>query len=204
VPACRIKSDLAAPDPLADLVAAVAQRDPLAIETFVRAVAPSVLRVVRQILGSQHTEVADVVQESLFASIDALGDFEGKCTVRHFVCRVAALTAMNARRRLQLREQITPPGGAGDDFASEEPSPFGHALAGRRRAAFRLLLDELPAVQSEVLALHCVLGFTIAETARATGVPVNTVRSRLLSAKAALRERLQQHPELWELVQGVS
>jgi RNA polymerase sigma-70 factor (ECF subfamily) len=204
VSASGSKTDLTVPDPLADLVAPVVARDPSAIEVFVRTAAPSVVRVVRQILGSQHPEVADVVQEALFGAVEALASFEGKCTLRHFVCRVAALTAMNARRRLQLREQITPPAGAGDDFASEEPSPFGQALAGRRRAAFRLLLDELPPAQSEVLAMHCVLGFTIAETAHAVGVPINTVRSRLLAAKAALRERLQQHPELWEIAQGVS
>lgn len=174
------------------------------MEAFVRAAAPSVLRVVRQILGATHPDVADVVQESLFAAIEALEGFEGQCTVRHFLWRVAALTAMNARRRLRLREQITPPEGAADDFASDEPSPFGITLASRRREAFRSLLDALPAAQSEVLALHCVLGFTIAETAQTTGVPVNTVRSRLLAAKAALRERLHQDPELWELVQGAS
>jgi len=204
VTASGSKTNPAAPDLLSELVAAVVDRDPAAIEAFVRASAPSVARVVRQILGSQHPDVADVVQEALLAAVDALASFEGKCTVRHFVYRVAALTAMNARRRLRLREQITPPTGAGDDHASADPSPFGEALAGRRRAAFRELLDELPAAHSEVLALHCVLGFTIAETARAAGVPVNTVRSRLLAAKAALRERLQRHPELWEIAQGVS
>jgi RNA polymerase sigma factor (sigma-70 family) len=108
---------------------------------------------------------------------------------------------MNARRRLRLREQITPAGGTADEFASSEPSPLGATLASRRRKAFRSLLDELPAAQSEVLALHCVLGFTIVETAQAASVPVNTVRSRLLAAKATLRERLKQDPELWDLVQ---
>jgi RNA polymerase sigma-70 factor (ECF subfamily) len=204
VPVFRTHPDLGRPDPLEQLVAPVIDRDPAAVESFVRAAAPAVLRVVQRILGAQHPEVADIVQESLFAAIEALNTFEGKCTVRHFVWRVAALTAMNARRRLRLREQITASDGDADRYASDEPSPLGRTLAARRRDAFRLLLDELPSAQSEVLALHCVLGFTVAETAQATGVPVNTVRSRLLAAKAALRERLQQDPELWELVQGVS
>lgn len=171
---------------------------------FVRATAPSILRVVRQILGAGHPELTDVVQEAQFGALEALATFRGQCTVLHFVWRVAALTAMNARRRLQLREQITPADDTLDGYPSDEPSPMGHALAARRRDAFRKLLDELPAVQSEVLALHCVLGLTIAEVASATGAPSNTVRSRLLAAKAALRERVSAEPELWELVRGAS
>ena len=45
-----------------------------------------------------------------------------------------------------------------------------------------------------------LLGFTIAEVAAAAEVPANTVRSRLLNAKAALRKRLGEDPELYHLV----
>ena len=44
-------------------------------------------------------------------------------------------------------------------------------------------------MQAEVLALHTMLGHSVAETAAVTRVPVNTVRSRLRAALAALRER---------------
>lgn len=118
MPTPRTPFDVTRPDPLAELVGPVIDRDPAAIEAFVRAAAPTVLRVVRQILGSEHSDVADVVQESLFSAIEALRGFDGKCTVRHFLWRVAALTAMNARRRLRLREQITPPDSSADKFAS--------------------------------------------------------------------------------------
>jgi len=191
-------------DPLEELVERVVARDPRAAEAFVRRSGPSALRVVRQVLGAQHPDVSDVVQEAIFATLDALPDFRRQCTVAHFVWRVAALTAMNARRRLRLREQITPGTDTADEYPSDEPSPLGLTLAARRRDVLRQLLDELPAVQAEVLALHCVLGFTIAETASATGAPLNTVRSRLLAAKSALRERLSQNAELSELVRGVS
>jgi RNA polymerase sigma-70 factor (ECF subfamily) len=200
----RIQSEPASLDPLAALVASVVAREPRAIDALVRAASPAALRVVRQVLGAQHPDVGDVVQEAVFAAVEALDGFRGECTVLHFVCRVAALTAMNARRRLRLREQITSETESLDEYPSDEPTPFGHTLARKRRAAFRQLLDELPAVQSEVLALHCVLGFTVAETAAATSVPLNTVRSRLLAAKASLRDRLSEDHELWELVRGAS
>jgi RNA polymerase sigma factor (sigma-70 family) len=186
------------------LAEAAAAGNPRAVEDFVLATGPCILRVVRRILGAHHPDTEDVVQDATFAALDALADFRGQCTVLHFVWRVAALTAMNARRRLQLRQHITPGLEDADVHASDEPSPMGNALAARRREVLRRLLDELPAVQAEALGLHCVLGYTIEETAATAGVPPNTVRSRLIAAKAALRERLAETPELYDLVRGVS
>jgi RNA polymerase sigma factor (sigma-70 family) len=191
-------------DSLEELLDRVVAGDPKAVDAFVQRAFPSALRVVRQVLGAQHPDISDVVQEAIFATLDALPDFRRQCTVTHFVCRVAALTAMNTRRRLRLREQVTPGTDIADEYPSDEPSPLVLTLAARRRDCLRQLLDELPAVQAEVLALHCVLGFTLTETANATGVPINTVRSRLLVAKSTLRERLSQNAELSELVRGVS
>jgi RNA polymerase sigma-70 factor, ECF subfamily len=195
---------VSSPDPLAELLAPLLAKDPQAVTQFVRKAAPSALRVVRQIMGSSYPDVADIVQESLLATLKALPNFQRQCSLLHFVCRVAALTAMNARRRVQLCHQITPPSEQIDEYADDGPSPLASTLAERRRAVFRRLLDELPAAQAEVLALHCVLGFSILETAQATGAPVNTVRGRLLTAKATLRAKVADDHELYDLLQGVS
>ena len=136
--------------------------------------------------------------------IDALPRFRGDASVLHFVWRVAVLTAMNAQRRSQLRARSFADTPDFDDFSAGEPSPFCLAVAGRRRDAFRQLLDELPASQAEAICLHCVLGWTIDEAAALTGVPANTMRTRLATARAALRKRLADDPELSELLRGVS
>ena len=64
-------------------------------------------------------------------------------------------------------------------------------------ARFEKLEHELTGT-AEALALHCVLGFTIAEIAEATGAPPNTVRGRLVSAKQTLRSVLADDAELNE------
>jgi RNA polymerase sigma-70 factor (ECF subfamily) len=197
-------SEIATVDPLRVLLPQLLAGDPRVIAQFVRATAPAVLRVVRQILGGQHPDVPDVVQEATFACIDALGRFRGDSSVLHFVCRVAALTAMNARRRWQLRDRYAADVSSFEELESSELSPFGHAVAARRRMAFRQLLDELPAPQAEALVLHSVLGWTVDEAAEATGVPSNTVRSRMIAARSALLKKLAENPELRELLQGVS
>jgi RNA polymerase sigma factor (sigma-70 family) len=191
-------------DALSELADAAMGGDPRAIEAFVVAAGPPVLGVARKILGVSHPDVEDVVQEALFAALDALPRFRRECSVLHFVCRVTVLTSMNARRRLRVRELIAADSASIDERPGDEPTPMGHALSARRREAFRRLLDELPPEQAEVLALHCVLGYTVAETALSTGVAANTVRSRLITAKNVLRQRMAADPELYELMRGAS
>jgi RNA polymerase sigma-70 factor (ECF subfamily) len=191
-------------DPLADLARGAAARQPRATEAFVTTTGLSVVRVVRRILGAHCSEVDDTVQEATFAVLEALPGFRGECSVLHFVCRVATLTAMNARRRAQIRAHVTVPTDDVESHASEAPSPMSNVAASRRREACRVLLDELPPAQAEVLALHCALGYTIEEIASATGSPANTVRGRLVTAKTALRERLAADEELTETMRGVS
>jgi RNA polymerase sigma-70 factor (ECF subfamily) len=52
------------------------------------------------------------------------------------------------------------------------------------------LLAELPLEQSTALAMRVGLGLSLADIARETDAPVNTVRSRLRLAKLHLRERI--------------
>ena len=191
---------------LEDLVRGVLVQEPQTTQLFLRKVAPVVLRVVRQVLGGAHPDTEDVVQEALVGILDALPRFRGECSALHFVRRVGLLTAMNARRRFRLRQQIAPmvePPPA-DSFPGGGRSPAEDVDAERRRALFLSLLDELPQAQAEALGMHCLLGYTVAETAAAAGAPINTVRGRIVTAKAALRARLAADPVVREIVRGAS
>lgn len=185
-------------DPLERLLPSVARGDKRATARFIDAIGPRILRVVRQVLGSAHPDVEDVVQEAVFGVLDALPEFRGDCRVMYFASRVALLTAMNARRRSLLRERVTcaVPVDDLESLPTTHPSPSAALLAKRRRRALTELLAELPHGQAEALAMHCILGYTIGETAETCGVPANTVRGRLLTAKAALRKRLDGDPAL--------
>ena len=186
-------------DPQFELARSANQGDAQATRGLMRELLPPMLRVVRQILGSNHADAEDVLQEAAFGLVEALSDFRAECTVRHFACRVALLTALNARRRFRLREQLTlhtAPAEIEEMVGDRSLEP--DRLAQRRRAVVLRLLNELPQPQAEALAMHCVLGYTIAETAQATGVPINTVRGRLVSAKVSLRGVLAEDAELEE------
>jgi RNA polymerase sigma-70 factor (ECF subfamily) len=206
IPMRRRRSRDAPPDELALLARQAQQGRPTEVRAFLTAVAPLVLRAVRQVLGGGHPDEEDIVQEALVGTLDALPRFRGACSMAHFVRRIGLLTALNARRRFSLRRQIAPPAYEtdADSLPASGNSPAENVDAERRRALFLALLDELPAAQAEAIGLHCVLGYTVAETAAAAGVPVNTVRGRLVAAKAALRQRLAEDSGVDELLRGAS
>ena len=191
-------------DPLLSLARAAARGDREAQRTLLVSIGPALLTTVRGMLGVRHPDVEDVLQDAMEAVYRALPSFRAECRMVHFACRVAVQTALNARRSARYREQRTP-STAHDalvERASDEQSPAEARAAAERREALRRLLDELPVAQAEVLALHVVLGYSVDETAAATGAPRDTVRSRLRAALGALRTRVDQDCVLLEILRG--
>ena len=169
--------------------------DLAATQQLIALVWPAINRVVATVLGPRAADVEDVVQQSLIALLRALPAFRGECHPTGYASRIAVREALRARRRNQVeasrlksleRHALDP----GDSTASTEPA------AERRRQLLRGLLGDLPDEQAEALALRVVLGWSLEEVARVSGVPANTVRSRVRLAKEALRRRIETTPEL--------
>jgi RNA polymerase sigma factor (sigma-70 family) len=171
----------------------------------VEAVAPAMLRAIRKVMGHRTAEVEDVLQDAVEGLLQALASFKGECTVLHFACRVAVLSALAFRRRSTFRAQfVADVENLDESSSSQAASPLEDLCADRRRHLLAWLLDELPPAQAEILVLHCALGFTVAEVATSLGCPVETTRSRLRLAKQALRERIganRQWAEILEIEQ---
>jgi RNA polymerase sigma factor (sigma-70 family) len=190
------------PDDLGQLVAAVCGGDPDAAATLIAHLGGSILKVVRKVLGRHDADVDDVAQDAVIAFLDALTKFRGECSVARFAQRIALLTALDSRRRTHLRARwsetqdydVAPVGDQDPD------SPLATTVASRRRALVLRLLDELPDVIAEALALHFVLGYTVEEIAAAAAVSPNTVWSRLRLGKQALRRRLKGDARLAEIL----
>ena len=132
--------------------------------------------------------------------VKALSGFRADCSTRHFACRIATLAALKARQRRRPERELELVDGDGED-ATQGGDGRDWALAAHRRDVLRRLLDQLPEAQAEALVLHCGAGLTVDELSAVVQVPVETARSRLRLAKAALRERISLDPslsDLWE------
>jgi RNA polymerase sigma-70 factor (ECF subfamily) len=191
-------------DELAELGRAVAAGDRAALRTFLASIVPPLLRVARRVLGPGHPDVEDVAYEAAYAVVEGLPRFRGEGTVLHFACRVAVLSSMNVRRRdaAQKRARVRKPYDP-DAVEADDRDPEQLALSGALVPIVRELLDTLPPALAEALALHNMLGYTVAEVAELSGVPLETVRSRLRLAKQALRRRVLGHPQLREVVEDL-
>ncbi|MFZ5891947.1 MAG: RNA polymerase sigma factor [Myxococcota bacterium] len=174
-----------------------------AIEELIAELAPPLLRAVRAMLGPEHPDVEDLVQEVLIDVVDALPAFRGECTLVHFAIRIAARKTSESKRRGRARR-----GFIERFWRREAPlqpfvaNPREASLVERRRQLLDGLLAELPAAQAETMLLRSVLGYSLEEIAAMTKVPLNTVRSRMRLAKQALRRRIEADALVRELLGG--
>lgn len=203
-PSPRAPTALPAPatDPLDDMVVRARGDDPVAVRRLVDAVAPVVFRVVCGVFGRQHPDVDDVTQIALVQVLKARRSFRGDSTFSYFASRIALRTAIKSWRRSHRsqdrdrdRHLLEPP--APPDAASPEAM-----LLARCRQVWWRLLEDLPRAQAETLILRVILDYSLEETATATGVPWNTVRSRLRTAILNLRRRFDEDPSLADLLEG--
>ncbi len=198
-------------DPLKGLAMEARSGDAFAVRRLLDAVAPPMLGVVRAVLGSGDRDAEDVLQDSLVGVVQGLASFRGDSSFLHFARSIALRRSLDQRRKRARRgaeiglhaeavhDEDSQPHGIGDDLRSDERSPAASALAARRREAFRALLAELRPEQAEAFAQRVLFGYSMQEIALQTGAPLDTVKSRLRLAKAALRSRIQDDPTLLEL-----
>lgn len=182
-----------------DLATRAAAGDLAATQEFLAYVWPTLTRVATGVLGARHADLDDAVQQSMIALVRALPAFRGECHPAGYASRITLRVALRVRKgskrdanRREALAELAP----SDDNA---PAVSEEALGSRRRELLRELLEDLPEEQAEALTLRVVMGWSLEEVSRASGAPVNTVRSRVRLAKEALRARIDAQPALAEL-----
>jgi RNA polymerase sigma-70 factor (ECF subfamily) len=188
-------------DALEALAAGAVAGDRAKLAALLRAVAPTMLRAVRAVLGPEEAEVPDALQEGLIALGPALRGYESRSSVLSFARGVAVRTALSARRRARRRRHHAHEAAAELGPLGREGEPDPEAVeAARRREAFRSILDDLPPEQAEALALRVVMGRSLPEVAAVSRAPINTIRSRIRLAKEFLRRRITGDRTLADLM----
>ncbi len=182
-----------------DLATRAASGDLAATQDFLAYVWPTLTRVAAGVLGAQHADLDDAVQQSMIALVRALPAFRGDCHPAGYASRITLRVALRVRRN--VKRDVTRRDALGhlESDGDAVLSGSGDALGSRRRELLRELLEDLPEEQAEALTLRVVMGWSLQEVSRASGAPVNTVRSRVRLAKEALRARIELQPALAEL-----
>ncbi|MEZ4456469.1 MAG: sigma-70 family RNA polymerase sigma factor [Gemmatimonadales bacterium] len=132
----------------------------------------------------------EFTQDAFVKVFGALKSFRGEAKLSTWIHRVAVTEALSGLRRLKRR--------AGREFDLDDA--VGIAAPDRRiepDLAERLhrAIDALPDVFRIPLVLHDLEGFTHSEIAQLTGSPEGTCKTRLMNARARLREALAAYAQ---------
>jgi RNA polymerase sigma-70 factor, ECF subfamily len=135
-------------------------------------------------------QVEDVVQEVFVRVYEKLHLFGFRSSFASWLWRLARNHALQVRRKALRRPgwlSLQHSDGSARELRGE-PSPESGYLTEQRAAAVGDLLHELPEEYRSVLNLYYLGDHTYEDIADCTGLPLNTVRTRLRRAKQRLGE----------------
>jgi RNA polymerase sigma-70 factor (ECF subfamily) len=152
---------------------------------------PGLSRFARRQLGSRDSWADDVTQDVFVTVARAARRFAGRSTVRTWLFGIA----LNICRQYLRRERQT----ESDEVLAALPDasldPFQRLERDERRRRLRAAMRALAPQHRLVLRLRDGDDMSYEEIARAIGVPIGTVRSRLHNARAALANALTKSIE---------
>ncbi len=133
----------------------------------------------------------DLCQETFLRVVRAAERWEPRALFRPWLYAVARNQAFDDARRQAFRRTEALDDPARAPAASDDPAPDRAADAALVRPKLEAALAALPAEQREVFLLREHAGLRFHEIAEVTGVPENTVKSRMRYALEALRAKLE-------------
>ena len=142
----------------------------------------------------------DVLQETFLNAFRAIDRFEGRSQLGTWLYRIANNTAlMQLRKKEPVTFSIDAP--VETDEGDELPRQFfdfcclpeRELLSDEARMEMRAAIDDLPDSLRVVFVLRDLEGLSTQETADELGLSVPAVKTRLMRARLALRERLSAY-----------
>jgi RNA polymerase sigma-70 factor (ECF subfamily) len=143
----------------------------------------------RRLLDSEE-DAWDALQETWLLVVRGLPRLRDDAAFPAWAYTIARRVAFRTRQRSPATQQL-PDDDHPDAPASGEPEP---SLAEFDPLDIHRGLARLGLAHRDVLTLHVLEGFSIAEIAAITGVVEGTVKSRLFHAKRAMRTMLEGGP----------
>ena len=164
--------------------------DSRAWRELVRRFTPLVYRLCFRVLHSSG-EAEDASQEVFLRMHRSIGTYDPTRTMAPWVARTAYHVSL---RRLETTARRTDAPTGSDELATVEDegarSPEQQVEAKEAGALLARALDGLAAQDRVLLDLRYREGLSDAEVSEATGMPVNTVKTRIFRARGRLREWL--------------
>jgi RNA polymerase sigma-70 factor (ECF subfamily) len=176
----------------ADLLRAHAAGDPHAFARLYDRHDRSCFLFIRRMLGAAHADAAEDLHQEAWISIskNAAGFDPGRASFRAWLFTIARNNVRDHFRRQKVVVLASPEADAAAMIPDPGPTPLEQVQS--RQLAEKLVsaVEALPLEQRGVFVMFAQAGLSLEEIADATGVGVETAKSRLRYARAALRQAL--------------
>lgn len=151
-------------------------------------------------LGVSERDVEDACQKLFLTAYRRFSEFEGRSSVKTWLCGIALRVASDYRRSASVRRERL------SEQVAELPSTGSEQLQRlEQRERLRELdsiLNELPLEQRTVLVLFELEQLSGEEIAALVNVPVGTVRSRLRLARRAFSQIIAERRSVTRVAAG--
>jgi RNA polymerase sigma-70 factor (ECF subfamily) len=184
-----------------------ANRDREAVKHVITSNNQRLFRAAWSILKN-HAEAEEAVQAAYLSAFAKIGSFEGRSALSTWLTRIVINEALGrARAEQRRRTRLEQEGVAVLDAyrenlarGSEADSPDASVAREQIRRLLEKAVGELPEIFRTVFVLREVEGLSSEETADVLGIPLATVKTRLLRARRRLQQMLE--PELGGVLSG--
>lgn len=182
----------------AELVARSKRGDLDAFDMLVRRHQDGVYRVLLGVTGD-HGDAEDCTQVAFVKAYRKLGDFHGHARFSTWLTRIAlneGFQRLRSRRPLESLDTLQEEDGGGMHPRQMQPwedDPEGMCSRAEIRALVEQELLKVPLIYRTAVILRDLRGLTTREAAKALGVPVPTLKTRLMRGRHILRAALTPH-----------
>jgi RNA polymerase sigma factor (sigma-70 family) len=148
--------------------------------------------LIRRLLGAAHADAAeDLHQETWIAVSRNAASFDpGKASFAAWLFTIARHKTFDHFRRQKIAVLASDLGEAAMTVLDPGPSPLDHVQSRERAQEIVAAVEALPLEQRCVFVMFAEGGLSLEEIAQATGVAVETAKSRLRYARGKLRQLL--------------
>jgi RNA polymerase sigma-70 factor (ECF subfamily) len=151
-------------------------------------------------MGIAERDAPDECQKVFMVAYRRLADFEGRSSLKTWLCGIALHVAKEYKRRIVSRREVF------SDETSHEPSTaeeqIGQLEHRERLSELDAVLSQIPFEQRTVLVLFELEEMSGEEIAALLGVPEGTVRSRLRLARQAFSRMIALRNDSLRRVEG--
>jgi RNA polymerase sigma-70 factor (ECF subfamily) len=142
-----------------------------------------------QRLGVHPGSVDDATQEVFVTAWRKWDDFEGRSSARTWLLGIAIRVASDARRKQRPTEEVSVA------IPMSGPGPESQTASKEVGQRVEQLLAKLDPERREVLLLVDVEGYSVPEVATATGTNLNTLYTRLRTARQQFEDLVKHEAE---------